>query len=194
MIIYSKPLIGPNFFFASAEDLIGNFDSPEPGSLLVIMKEKDGCTLCQGVIMASGLISYNNLYNYFLKSKLNEKEENESMSSIGSVEPNNELLGIKSGLDDLHETINKETDSKIDEVAKLVDNKFDKTIDHFNLIKSDLLSVYSEDRKEIRKRLDSNDRVLHKLWIINIISTIAVVISSISAISSIIVLLSLYLF
>ena len=116
------------------------------------------------------------------------------MSSIGSVEPNNELLGIKSGLDDLHKTINKETDSKIDEVAKLVDNKFDKTIDHFNLIESDLLSVYSEDRKEIRKRLDSNDRVLHKLWIINIISTIAVVISSISAISSIIVLLSLYLF
>ena len=194
MIIYSKPLIGPNFYIASAEDLIGNFDSPEPGSLLVIMKEKDGCTLCQGVIMASGLISYNNLYNYFLKSKLNEKEENESMSNIGSVEPNNELLGIRSGLDDLHKTINKETDSKIDEVAKLVDNKFDKTIDHFNLIKSDLLSVYSEDRKEIRKRLDSNDRVLHKLWIINIISTIAVVISSISAISSIIVLLSLYLF
>lgn len=191
MIIYSKPLIGPNFYIASAEDLIGNFDSPEPGSLLVIMKEKDGCTLCQGVIMASGLISYNNLYNYFLKSKLNEKEENKSMSNIGSVEPNNELLGIKSNLDDLHETINKETDSKIDEVAKLVDNKFDKTIDHFNLIESDLLSVYSEDRKEIRKRLDSNDHVLHKLWIINIISTIAV---SIGTITSIILLASQLLF
>lgn len=189
MIIHSKPLIGPNFYIASAEDLIGNFDSPESGSLLVIMKEKDGCRLCQGAIMVSGLTSYNNLYNDFLKSKLNEKEENESMST-GFIEPDNERVRIKSSLDDLHETINKETDSKIDEVTKIVNNKFDETIDHFNLIESDLLSVYSEDRKEIRKRLDSNDHVLHKLWIINIISTVAISIGTITSI----VLLALQLF
>lgn len=189
MIIYSKPLIGPNLYIASAEDLIGNFNSPEPGSLLIIIiKEKDGCKLCQGAIMVSGLTSYNNLYNDFLKSKLNEKEENKSMSMV--VEPNNELLGIKSGLEDLHEIINKETDSKIDEVTKIVNNKFDETIDHFNLIESDLLSVYSEDRKEIRKRLDSNDQQLHKLWIINIISTVAISIGTITSI----ILLALQLF
>lgn len=194
MIIYSKPLIGPNFYIASVEDLIGNFDSPEPGSVLIIIKEKDGCKLCQGAIIAGGITSFNNLYNDFLKSKLKkEKKENESMNIGFMDKPNNDNIAIKSNLDEFHETITQEidskiesaleeNDSKIDEVTKLVNDKFDKTIDHFNLIESDLFSVYSEDRKEMRKRFDSIDDQLHKLQIINIISNIAVIISSISVI------------
>lgn len=191
MIIYSKPLIGPNFYIASVEDLIGNFDSPEPGSVLIIIKEKDGCKLCQGAIMTSGLTSYNNLYNDFLKIELRENKENKTMgnTNIDTTYLSNKSA-VKSDLDSLHETINDETDSKIDEVAKLVNDKFDKTIDHFNLIESDLLSVYSDNQKEIRKRIDNNDHQLYKLWIINIISTVAISIGTIASV----VLLALQLF